>query len=72
MTAEAKRSSQFELALRSTTVLRFDDDEYRTRGMRAELEELAVAAAYARCVIETGDPECEATLEAMEQGWTRS
>ena len=53
----------------ASTAHRFDDDEYRTKAMQAELAELAQQADYARQVIETGDPECEAAIEALEQGW---
>lgn len=53
----------------ASTALRFDDDEYRTEAMRAELEELAQQAEYARRLIENGDPECEDVVDALEQGW---
>lgn len=46
----------------------FDDDKYRTETMKAELEEPRKAAQYRRKVIESGDPEYVAAVEALKKG----
>lgn len=71
MSGFGNATTQWCLTKQSTTTLQFDDDEYRTRAMKAEAEELAVAAAYASKMIERDDPECDAAIAALEAGWAR-
>lgn len=61
---------RFKRAKAAVAAWQCEDDRYRTAGLEAQLEELAVAAEYARTVIENGDPECEAAVAALEQGWS--
>lgn len=50
----------------------FDGDAYRRWQEQVELAELERVARYRRGVIEQGDPECEAVVSALEEGWAAS